>query len=53
MCEKHVDETSTSDAARATDDADAIDVAIVDALRAQKNRQTGAASLCKLVNSIN
>ena len=47
MCEKRVSEASTSETAREAEDADAIDIAIVDALKAQKNRQTGAPCPCE------
>ena len=41
MCERDFEETSTSASTREAQDAEAVDVAIADALRAQKNRGTG------------
>ena len=41
MVETQPEEASTSESVREGDDIDSIDVAVADALKAAKNRQTG------------
>ncbi len=41
MCEQKTEAASTSGSCGGTEDAEAVDVAIADALKSSKNRQTG------------